>query len=286
MSEQNVLGLSADADLETPGMAAWPVDLTEAERAQARLLPVRSKDRGTVYAIVDADLYPALARWAWRLDKAGYVRRTTSVGPTRINLMLHRVVMCCTAHDGLELDHVNRCVLDNRRCNLRFVTRAQNLANRTHFAPGARAKPRFEKGKWRGQFQHKRPDGVTVVHRVGGYPSYEEAEVALADAARRHEESGCDAAPLPVAALAGHSRVGPWEGDGPDSPPIPVRPVSTTAPADLFAAGALSGRAEAYREGADTRPDSCECGKPVPFDGGKAGVCECCSTCTTTGGTP
>jgi hypothetical protein len=41
----------------------------------------------------------------------------------------------------------------------------------------------------------------------------------------------------PVAALAGESRVGPWEGDGPDSPPIPVRPVSTTAPA-ACAAGA------------------------------------------------
>lgn len=23
----------------------------------------------------------------------------------------------------------------------------------------------------------------------------------------------------------------------------------------------------------------CECGKPAPYDGGRAGVCECCSTC-------
>lgn len=34
------------------------------------------------------------------------------------------------------------------------------------------------------------------------------------------------------------------------------------------------------------KPSGCECGKPVPFDGGAEGVCECCSTCSPTEESP
>lgn len=43
-------------------------------------------------------------------------------------LFLHRVLM--VAPDGVEVDHVNGDGLDNRRCNIRLATRAQNAKNR------------------------------------------------------------------------------------------------------------------------------------------------------------
>jgi len=38
--------------------------------------------------------------------------------------------MGLTKGDGLEVDHINLDKLDNRKCNLRIVTRRQNLINR------------------------------------------------------------------------------------------------------------------------------------------------------------
>lgn len=43
---------------------------------------------------------------------------------------LHRILKGCTIGDGVEVDHINGDKLDNRRCNLRVATRAQNGMNR------------------------------------------------------------------------------------------------------------------------------------------------------------
>ena len=77
--------------------------------------------RGQI-AIVDQDianLYPG----KWYVNSHGYVKR-------RINgklVSLHRVVM--DAPKGQEVDHINGNKLDNRRDNLRFCTRQENLRN-------------------------------------------------------------------------------------------------------------------------------------------------------------
>jgi AP2 domain. len=42
-------------------------------------------------------------------------------------IFMHRLIS--NPPDGMDVDHINRNALDNRRCNLRHATRSQNLAN-------------------------------------------------------------------------------------------------------------------------------------------------------------
>jgi hypothetical protein len=42
---------------------------------------------------------------------------------------MHRAILGLTPGDGKEIDHKNRDTLDNRRSNLRIVTRSQNSQN-------------------------------------------------------------------------------------------------------------------------------------------------------------
>jgi hypothetical protein len=148
----------------------------------AMVIPIRNK-AGVVVAttIVDADLYPALSLRSWHVNDRGYVARSFYLGNARQILKLHRVVMCCTPGDGLEIDHVNRVKLDNRRANLRVVTHVQNMANR-ELGPrkerrlSTRAKPTWHKvdKTWQAAFSYQGKRRY-----VGCFKSYEEAEAAL-----------------------------------------------------------------------------------------------------------
>jgi hypothetical protein len=72
----------------------------------------------------DADL----AQWKWYSNK-GYARRNVKNNP----LFLHRVVLerklQRSLQPGMMVDHINGQTLDNRRANLREVTRTQNARN-------------------------------------------------------------------------------------------------------------------------------------------------------------
>ena len=88
----------------------------------ASLIPL---SRGT-YAIVDTDNLRGLNLYRWLSShKIGtkYARRFEK-GRT---IYMHREIM--NAPDGMEVDHINRNGLDNRRENLRLCTKAQNQQN-------------------------------------------------------------------------------------------------------------------------------------------------------------
>jgi hypothetical protein len=91
-------------------------------------IPLHGKD-GTVraVAIVDEADVPKLDRWRWHLNPFGYAVRTTRSGP----IFMHREILGLKKGDGLEGDHIKPGnPLDNRRANLRVVTRAQGAQNR------------------------------------------------------------------------------------------------------------------------------------------------------------
>ncbi len=113
----------------------------------------------------------------------GYARRDFWENGQKRRVYLHRLIANPPA--GLHVDHVNRDKLDNRRRNLRVVTRSENLQNR-------RGATRTSRTGVRGVFQDTR-DGayyarVTVNGRridLGRFRTLADAETAVT-AARRH----------------------------------------------------------------------------------------------------
>lgn len=80
------------------------------------------------FALVDDEDYERLmAKGSWFFNGHYAARNLTAPGFSRV-LLMHRVVMGALA--GQEVDHINGDKLDNRKENLRFCTRAENLSNR------------------------------------------------------------------------------------------------------------------------------------------------------------
>jgi len=82
------------------------------------------------FAIVDDADFEWLSQWKWRARKdynTWYAIRRVVRGSCRTTTSIHRQIM--EAKPGSQVDHRNRDGLDNRRCNLRFCTNAQNAMN-------------------------------------------------------------------------------------------------------------------------------------------------------------
>lgn len=129
----------------------------------ARTIPLT---QGKVAMVDEAD-YEMLRRFTWRYHRAGY-----ALTGSRHAVLMHRVIML--PDPGVEVDHINRDGLDNRRSNLRLCCRSENARNqklRTN-----------TQGRYRGVALH-RPSGLwgakLMVHGrtySGGY--YESREHA------------------------------------------------------------------------------------------------------------
>ena len=73
--------------------------------------------------IFDKDMSQKLQGYIWSEDKNGYLRAWIS----GISVHAHNVIL--GRQKGAIADHINRNIRDNRRCNLRIVTRQHNKAN-------------------------------------------------------------------------------------------------------------------------------------------------------------
>jgi hypothetical protein len=79
------------------------------------------------YAVVDPDDYQRLSEYNWHVKKTAhtlYAKRSARTGNTMTQIYMHRCVIKLPA--GMVADHINHNGLDNRKANLRPVTRAQN----------------------------------------------------------------------------------------------------------------------------------------------------------------
>lgn len=72
-------------------------------------------------AVVDDSDFDWLSKYNWQLSSGGYARTGVE------SHYMHRVIL--GAPKNREIDHINHDKLDNRRENLRFVTRSENNHN-------------------------------------------------------------------------------------------------------------------------------------------------------------
>ena len=76
---------------------------------------------------IDIEDIDKIKKIRWFLQKG----REYVVGKIKGNkaVRLHRFIMTYNKNNNSEIDHINRDKLDNRKENLRFVTRRQNMLN-------------------------------------------------------------------------------------------------------------------------------------------------------------
>jgi hypothetical protein len=79
------------------------------------------------FTIVDDDDYERLNKHKWFCTDKGYAARIFRSKGEQHTQYMSRVIM--GEPIGVEVDHINRNPLDNRKCNLRVVTRQQNAIN-------------------------------------------------------------------------------------------------------------------------------------------------------------
>jgi AP2 domain len=93
-------------------------------------IPLRARD-GSVraYTIVDAADADWVNQWQWGLE-TGYAGRGETRDGRKQTFRLHRELLGLVRGDGVEGDHRNLNKLDNRRKNLRVVSKHQNRQNK------------------------------------------------------------------------------------------------------------------------------------------------------------
>ena len=83
-------------------------------------------------ALIDDEDYSLISPYRWhahyepKIDN--YYAQSKGKDEYGVHLRMHRVIMKCPK--DMEVDHINHNTLDNRKVNLRIVTRSQNQMNR------------------------------------------------------------------------------------------------------------------------------------------------------------
>ena len=110
--------------------------------------------QGRVALVDDAD-FERVNQFKWYAHTPNnvqwYARRAVSQKPTKIVLM-HRLIL--SAPNDMLIDHRNGDGLDNRRQNLRLVTRSENAQNQRQVKKTAHLKGTYNcSGRWRSQIK-------------------------------------------------------------------------------------------------------------------------------------
>lgn len=153
------------------------------------LIPLTNKGVVVAFAKVDAADAPALERFRWRLyDRAAqnlpsYAFRVYGTRPS-ITVSMHRQILGLETGNPWHVDHINGDGLDNRRVNLRRVTRGENMQNyrrvQSRNGTGYRG-VRVQRGRFTAQAVLRKQ-----LHRLGTFDTVEEAARAVCEWRAEH----------------------------------------------------------------------------------------------------
>ena len=140
-------------------------------------------------ALVDDDDYEYLNQWKWQAVKAPhtfYAARGMKRNGRWSSEKMHRLMFDIPA--GMEIDHINHNGLDNRRSNLRIVTKQQNSLNVRAFGSSKYLGVCvYEKNGHRYIVAHIKHNGKNI--HIGHFPTEEAAALAYNElAAKYHGE--------------------------------------------------------------------------------------------------
>jgi hypothetical protein len=94
-----------------------------------KLITLGGKRANGKSAIVDDDMYEVLSKHNWWCNSDGYAIRIEYKDRRYYRqIFMHKEIL--KVEKGLQVDHINRNILDNRRSNLRPATPSQNQVNR------------------------------------------------------------------------------------------------------------------------------------------------------------
>jgi len=141
-------------------------------------------------AIVDDEDYEYLNLFKWNVrivNNTQYAKRSQRL-PNATTIQMHRQIL--NVESGFMVDHINGNGLDNRKENLRIVTRSQNLMNSKKPKTGKTSKYKgvnFYKGSknatkcWRAEI---RLNGKSIY--LGAFYSEKDAAIAYNTAALKY----------------------------------------------------------------------------------------------------
>lgn len=135
---------------------------------------------GRYTIIVDDEDFPLLSRHRWFIHKN---ELTPHFSYKSLNIPIYRIILA--PYRRKEVDHINRNRLDNRKANLRLVTRTQNEMNKaptklnTSGYKGVRMAK--TKGKWFAfiHFQNKRLYLGTFPSKIEAAKAYNREAIKL-----------------------------------------------------------------------------------------------------------
>jgi len=127
------------------------LDLSNSALTDVKLIPLSQGK----FAIVDAEDYDWAMQWKWHYHNGYAVRnRREQEGCGRCTIVrLHRMLFpkkLLEPPKDVDVDHINGNRSDNRRCNLRLCTRAENVRNRLVCVERKKDSPKFK-----GVYKHK-----------------------------------------------------------------------------------------------------------------------------------
>lgn len=97
-------------------------------------IPLRARD-GSIrdYAIIDAEDLPLVSCRRWCLDGNNYAAAMIRINGIGYKVKMHRLLLGLQPGDKMNGDHINRNRLDNRKSNLRILTKKENSKNMSKF---------------------------------------------------------------------------------------------------------------------------------------------------------
>ena len=121
-------------------------------------VPIYDRAGRGLYAQVDDKDFDRFAQYRWRLSSRGYAIRSYVDEGKEIVLSLHREIL--QPPPGLQVDHVSRDRIDDRRVNLRLVTPGENNSNRARFKSNRSGYKgvTYLHHKWHAQIQKDKQD--------------------------------------------------------------------------------------------------------------------------------